>query len=64
MSVRLYNPPLDTDAPDAPGPALVWWCEYQRACYLLESLAEDVFADQPAFDAWLVRQTALLRRKQ
>jgi len=62
MTKRLYDPPL-RPADDASTDAIAWWAEYERACYLLESLAEDVFTDQQAFDVWISRQMALALRK-
>jgi len=59
MSKRLYDPPLAP--PDgAPTEVLAWYCEYVRTCLLLELLAEDVFTDQDAFDAWVARQMRLV----
>lgn len=62
MSKRLYDPPLQPPT-DASSDAVAWWCEYERCALLLERLAEDVFTDQAAFDAWIARQMSLVRRE-
>ena len=53
MRDRLGSGP-ETDCPAC----VAWYAEAQRALLLLETLAEDHFPDQAAFDRWM---DALLR---
>lgn len=50
--MRIYR---DAPEPEVPEKlcCLGWYGEAQRAMLLLETLAEDHFADQDAFDKWI-----------
>lgn len=48
---------------DVPINCYAWYAEAQRAALLLESLAEDHFPSQAAFDDWLERQAAMALRR-
>lgn len=53
------SPPSDTDS----GSVWAWYAEFQRAALLLETLAEDHFPDQAAFEAWIQRQQEINLRR-
>lgn len=53
--MRTYR---DAPEPEIPSNSccIAWWAEAQRAMLLLETLAEDHFATQEAFDKWIQDQ--------